>query len=71
MDMEAMVNTVKGWIENPIKFARSHGVQVTPAMKWTTPESQVHVLILEGFCFTTTSERHLTSGGLNRTNGKD
>ncbi len=49
MDMEAMVNTVKGWIENPIKFARSHGVQVTPAMEMDDPESQVHVLILEGF----------------------
>ncbi len=41
MDMEAMVNTVKGWIENPIKFARSHGVQVTPAMEMDDPESQV------------------------------
>lgn len=49
LDMEAMVNTVKGWLENPIKFARSHGVQVTPAMEMDDPESQVHILIVEGF----------------------
>ncbi|RXN32902.1 caytaxin-like isoform X1 [Labeo rohita] len=49
LDMEAMVNTVKGWMENPIKFARSHGVQVTPATEIDDPESQVHILIVEGF----------------------
>uniref|UniRef100_A0A8C1XR71 Muscle-specific beta 1 integrin binding protein n=2 Tax=Cyprinus carpio TaxID=7962 RepID=A0A8C1XR71_CYPCA len=49
LDMEAMVSTVKGWMENPIKFARSHGIQVTPATEMDDPESQVHILILEGF----------------------
>lgn len=49
LDMEAMVNTVKGWMENPVKFARSHGVQVTPAVKMDDPESQIHILIVEGF----------------------
>uniref|UniRef100_A0A671PWA5 Nicotinamide riboside kinase 2-like n=1 Tax=Sinocyclocheilus anshuiensis TaxID=1608454 RepID=A0A671PWA5_9TELE len=49
LDMEATVNTVKGWIENPVKFARSHGVQVTPATEMDDPESQVHILIVEGF----------------------
>lgn len=49
LDMEAMVNTIKGWMENPVKFARSHGVQVTPAAEMEDPESQIHILIVEGF----------------------
>lgn len=49
LDMEAMVNTIKGWLENPVKFARSHGIQVTPATEMEDPESQVHILIVEGF----------------------
>lgn len=72
MDMEAMVNTVKGWIENPIKFARSHGVQVTPATEMDDPESQVHILIIEGFLlYNYKWASYLTFGGLNRMNGKD
>uniref|UniRef100_A0A8C1XVV4 Muscle-specific beta 1 integrin binding protein n=1 Tax=Cyprinus carpio TaxID=7962 RepID=A0A8C1XVV4_CYPCA len=68
LDMEAMVSTVKGWMENPIKFARSHGIQVTPATEMDDPESQVHILILEGFllynyknlfCFLSFSNRRL------------
>ncbi|XP_072516021.1 muscle-specific beta 1 integrin binding protein isoform X2 [Salminus brasiliensis] len=47
--MEAMVNTIKGWLENPVKFARSHGIQVTPAAEISSPESQIHILIVEGF----------------------
>ncbi|KAI7790894.1 muscle-specific beta 1 integrin binding protein isoform X1 [Triplophysa rosa] len=49
LDMEAMVNTIKGWMENPVKFARSHGVQVTPAAEMDDPEIQIHILIVEGF----------------------
>lgn len=49
LDMEAMVNTIKGWVENPVKFARSHGIQLTPAAEMDDPESQVHILIVEGF----------------------
>uniref|UniRef100_A0A8B9LQI2 Muscle-specific beta 1 integrin binding protein n=1 Tax=Astyanax mexicanus TaxID=7994 RepID=A0A8B9LQI2_ASTMX len=49
LDMEAMVNTIKGWLENPVKFARSHGIQVTPATEIGSPESQIHILIVEGF----------------------
>lgn len=49
LDMEAMVNTIKGWEENPVKFARSHGIQLTPAAEMDDPESQMHILIVEGF----------------------
>ncbi len=50
LDMEAMVNTVKGWQENPVKFARSHGVSLSPEAEdadWE--EKGIHILIVEGF----------------------
>lgn len=50
LDMEAMVSTVKGWQENPIKFARSHGVTVSPEAEESDPEKTgLHILIIEGF----------------------
>lgn len=47
--MEAMVNTVKGWQENPVKFARSHGVSLSSIAEKSDSEEEVHVLIVEGF----------------------
>lgn len=47
--MEAMVNTVEGWQENPVKFARSHGVCVTPEGEDSDPDNGIHILIVEGF----------------------
>ncbi|XP_018533386.1 nicotinamide riboside kinase 2 isoform X1 [Lates calcarifer] len=50
LDMEAMVNTVKGWQENPVKFARSHGVSLSPeAEESDSEEKGIHILIVEGF----------------------
>lgn len=49
LDMEAMVNTVEGWQENPIKFARSHGICVTPEAEDSDPDNGIHILIVEGF----------------------
>lgn len=50
LDMEAMVNTVKGWQENPIKFARSHGVSLSPeAEEADSVDKGIHILIVEGF----------------------
>lgn len=46
IDMEAMVSTVKGWQENPVKFALSHGVSMSPE---STTEEGIHILIVEGF----------------------
>lgn len=72
LDMEAMVNTIKGWLENPVKFARSHGIQVTPATEMEDPESQVHILIVEGFLlYNYKWARYLTFVGPNCMNGKD
>ncbi|XP_027519979.1 nicotinamide riboside kinase 2 isoform X1 [Corapipo altera] len=48
LDMEAMVSTVRAWIENPVKFARSHGVNVTPGSKEPTSQD-IHILVIEGF----------------------
>ncbi|NXJ42217.1 NRK2 kinase, partial [Ciconia maguari] len=48
LDMEAMVSTVRAWIENPVKFARSHRVNVMPDSK--EPASKgIHILVIEGF----------------------
>ncbi|XP_062306799.1 muscle-specific beta 1 integrin binding protein [Osmerus eperlanus] len=49
LDMEAMTNTIRGWVENPVKFARSHGVVVPPVSEATDPDQQIHILIVEGF----------------------
>ncbi|XP_075706684.1 nicotinamide riboside kinase 2 isoform X1 [Rhinoderma darwinii] len=45
IDMEAMVNTVAAWVENPVKFARSHGI----ALFHSELDEDVQILILEGF----------------------
>ncbi|XP_029141764.1 nicotinamide riboside kinase 2 [Protobothrops mucrosquamatus] len=48
LDMEAMVNTVRAWRENPVKFARSHGVNVSHDSKM--PDSKdIDILVVEGF----------------------
>ncbi|CAL8320607.1 unnamed protein product [Arctogadus glacialis] len=50
LDMEAMVNTIKGWQENPVKFARSHGVNLSVEAETSDPETTgIHILIVEGF----------------------
>ncbi|XP_061549561.1 nicotinamide riboside kinase 2-like [Phycodurus eques] len=50
LDMEAMVSTVKGWQENPVKFARSHGVSLSPeAEECSSDQNGIHILIVEGF----------------------
>lgn len=47
--MEAMMSTIKGWQENPIKFARSHGVSLSPEAEELHSEKSIHILIVEGF----------------------
>ncbi|XP_061594271.1 muscle-specific beta 1 integrin binding protein [Cololabis saira] len=49
LDMESMTNTIKGWIENPRKFARSHGVTLSSASNVANPDEETHILIVEGF----------------------
>uniref|UniRef100_A0A3B3C0D8 Muscle-specific beta 1 integrin binding protein n=1 Tax=Oryzias melastigma TaxID=30732 RepID=A0A3B3C0D8_ORYME len=49
LDMEAMTNTIKGWMENPVKFARSHGVSLSPVPAVASDKEQIHILIVEGF----------------------
>ncbi|NXA43221.1 NRK2 kinase, partial [Eudromia elegans] len=48
LDMEALVSTVRAWVENPVKFARAHGVTVAPGPK-APPSGDPHVLLVEGF----------------------
>lgn len=50
LDMESMANTVRGWQENPVKFARSHGVSLSPEDDEADAEDTgIHILIVEGF----------------------
>nr|XP_020461330.1 nicotinamide riboside kinase 2-like [Monopterus albus] len=59
MDMDAMMSTIYAWLENPVKFEKSHGVNntldaeivVKPDHKKEEEEEEeeIHILIVEGF----------------------
>ncbi|XP_020827086.1 nicotinamide riboside kinase 2 isoform X1 [Phascolarctos cinereus] len=48
LDMEAMLSTVLAWLNNPMKFARTHGVDIQPNSQ-ESGSDDTHILILEGF----------------------
>ncbi|XP_074060151.1 nicotinamide riboside kinase 2 [Macrotis lagotis] len=48
LDMEAMLSTVLAWLSNPMKFARTHGVNIHSDSQ-ESDSDDTHILILEGF----------------------
>ncbi|XP_053716819.1 nicotinamide riboside kinase 2-like isoform X1 [Synchiropus splendidus] len=49
LDMEAMTNTIKRWISDPVKFGRSQGITYSPGFRKFKNVQPFHILIVDGF----------------------
>lgn len=52
LDIDAMIETIRAWNKDPVKFEKSHGINSTidnESCQENEEQEKCHILIVEGF----------------------